>query len=83
MSNGGPGSDAGVVAVVYVDACVDVVVLSLTALLADVLDAVLALPGDDVEPGRSSREWISTLVIGAGLSASLNGVLPVVQVGNR
>lgn len=71
------------VAVVYVDACVDVVVLSLTALLADVLDAVLALPGDDVEPGRSSREWISTLVIGAGLSASLNGVLPVVQVGNR
>lgn len=54
-----------------VDACVDVVALSLPVLLADeFLEDVLALPGDAGPVGLSKRVWISTMTAGAGLNAS-------------
>lgn len=66
---GVPGYGAGAT----VDACVDVVALSLPVLLADeFLDDVLALPGDVGPVGLSRRVWISTVTTGAGLIASNN-----------
>jgi len=64
---GVPGYGAGAT----VDACVDVVALSLPVLLADeFLDDVLALPGDVGPVGLSRRVWISTMTTGAGSIAS-------------
>lgn len=51
-----------------VEACVEVVALSLPVLLAEEsLEDVLALPGDAGPVGLSKRVWISTLTAGAGL----------------
>lgn len=43
---------------------------SLALLLDDVLELLLALPGDDIRLGRSNNEEISTVATDAGLMAS-------------
>ena len=54
-----------------VDVRAEPAVSSLTLLLLfDVLELLLALPGDDADFGRSNNEWISTLAAVAGLLAS-------------
>jgi hypothetical protein len=62
-----PGYGTGAI----VEACVEVVALSLPVLLAEeFLEDVLALPGDGGPLGLSKRVWISTLTAGAGSNAS-------------
>lgn len=72
MSSGGTETGAGVEAVVIVeiDGWAEAPVSSLALLLVDVLELVLALPGDGADSGRSTSDEISTMKVVAGFVAS-------------
>ena len=65
------GSVAGVEAVTMLEVLAELVVSPLVLLLVELLDFVLALPGDLTAGGeRSTSELISTMAVAAGSSAS-------------